>query len=325
MNESINHEKNNKQKIANCKKCRHFPVLQSVSYMMGRLLLLLAILRPTHAFQNPLSFEFTLRRTQKFRSKAPSDFPTHHPSLALIRSIPRGGGSSPSGGSSATLSDYSGAPASWFGGIRIPASLIVGASFGQLFALAQKTRDTSTLSPCERFAIHAHNGLMLISFLCSLSTVVISTASSVAILHDTFDHFAISGYELLKREFSFEFLTCRLGFLSSLLSFLMGATCRALIEYNLFREERREGAVAVIFAMVGSISWLFSYVNSTLYCWPHLPAMTVDFVKLVWQRARSTGRPLATLSMICFVSSLASAGKLALKGTKRYSTSEEVL
>ena len=285
--------------------------------MMMRLLLLIAILTPTHAFQNQVSYDLTLRHSQKSRSKASNNFPKSL-GLARIRSIPSGGNSSPV--LSAALMDCSGAAASWFSQIRTPASLIVGASFGQLFGLAHKTRDTSNLSTLERYAVYAHNVFMLIAFLSALSSVVIATATGVAILHSAFDHFAPNGYELLKREFPFEFLTCRLGFLSSLLNFLMGATCRALLEFNLLQEERRDGAMAVIFAMGGSIAWLFSYVNSTLYCWPHLGAMTLDFFKIVWQRAHTTRRPLTTLSGMSSILAVVFAGKLAWKESKKYST-----
>ena len=241
--------------------------------------------------------------------------------VSYVQSIHRGGRSVASSpmAASTSLVDYASAATSWFGGIRVPATLLVGASFGQIFALAQKTQDTSNLPPLERYVLHAHNAMMLLSFLCSLSTLVISTATSVTILNNKFNHLAASGYDLLKREFEFEFMTCRLGYLSSLLSFLIGATCRILMEYHLLRRERLEGAIAVLLVMTGTISWLFSYVNSTLFCWPHLPAMTWDFLKLVWHRTQWTGHPLAVSSLICFILSVISTGRLALKSRKKYS------
>jgi len=148
--------------------------------------------------------------------------------------------------------DYTDAAAGFFGGLRIPASLIAGASFGRLFALSQRPINSNG----ERLLVVLHNVNMLVAFLLCLSTVIISTAANVSILHRGFDPVASSGYVLLKREFGLQFLSCRLSFLSGCLSFLFGVFHRSLLEFQLLKPEKGMDFILLSFSWV-ALSWLW--------------------------------------------------------------------
>lgn len=77
----------------------------------------------------------------------------------------------------------------------------------------------------------------------SLCTVVFATAAGVTILRGDFNPMAESAYALLSKQFEFEFLTVRLSYLSSLLSFAIGIAGRILLEYKRLHKERREEAI----------------------------------------------------------------------------------
>jgi len=128
------------------------------------------------------------------------------------------------------LHNYADVAGSFFGGVRIPASLIAGSSFGQLFALSKYVERNKG----ERFVVLIHNFNMFISFLLSLSAVVISTAANVSIIHGGFHPIATNGYMILKREFELQFITCRFAFLTSCFTFLIGVLSRGFLEFNLF-------------------------------------------------------------------------------------------
>jgi hypothetical protein len=178
------------------------------------------------------------------------------------------------------LKDFSGAAAGYFGGVRIPASLIAGSSLGALFSLKGLLENMETKSPTERLVIQIYHAMVLISFILSLSTIVMATAATVTIMHGTFDVMAETAYILLQRELEFEFVSSRWAFLMSLVTFLVGVTGRVLLEFNLLTEKRRSLALGVVFSMTALVSHLFSYINSTLYCWLNFLMMTFNLIKV---------------------------------------------
>jgi hypothetical protein len=137
-----------------------------------------------------------------------------------------------------------------------------------------------TKSPTERLVIQIYHAMVLISFILSLSTIVVATAATVTIMHGTFDVMAETAYILLQRELEFEFVSSRWAFLMSLVTFLVGVTGRVLLEFNLLTEKRRSLALGVVFSMTALVSHLFSYINSTLYCWPNFLMMTFHLIKV---------------------------------------------
>lgn len=210
------------------------------------------------------------------------------------------------GGDAATLvKDFSGDAAGYFSGIRTPASLILGASLGALFAPSFQPEDMKFKTPAERLCVRFYNSCVLVSFMLSLCTLATATAAGVTIMHGNFDPMAASAYQLLFREFEFEFTTTRLSYLSSLLSFILGVLSRTLVEFNLLDKKRREEALVVCFAMAALVTHIWSYINSTLYSNQSLIGMALQLTKMTLSRALLEHRPLQILSVGCSVVSTA--------------------
>eukprot|EP00978_Attheya_sp_CCMP212_P047654 scaffold422906_cov114-Attheya_sp.AAC.1 len=160
-----------------------------------------------------------------------------------------GQGAAAAAAAGVVLKDFSGAAAGYFGGVRIPASLIAGSSLGALFSLKGLLDNMEKKSPTERLVIQIYHVMVLISFILSLSTIVVATAATVTIMHGTFDVMAETAYILLRRELEFEFVSSRWAFLMSLFTFLVGVTGRVLLEFDLLTEKRRSLALGVVFSM----------------------------------------------------------------------------
>lgn len=204
-------------------------------------------------------------------------------------------------GASAVLNDFASDADGYFGAIRTPASLILGASLGALFTNINDRDEMAAKTKGERQCTRLYNSCVLLSFMLSLCTVVFSTAAGVTIMHGGFDPMAKSAYDLMMKEFEFEFITTRLSYLSSLLSFIVGITGRVLLEYKLLRKEKSEEAYAVCFGMGAIVMHLWSYINSTLYSSQSLIGLAIRLGKLTVQRAVHEHRPLQVLSLGCFV------------------------
>ena len=111
------------------------------------------------------------------------------------------------------------------------------ASFGALFAVRIPPTKDPSLTLHLRTIYHVS---IAIAFVLSLSTVVISTAALTKHIHGRYDPIAETGYLLLRREFDYEFVTSRWSFITSLLSFIIGVTCRILVEFELFTGVHRK-------------------------------------------------------------------------------------
>jgi len=195
----------------------------------------------------------------------------------VIASFPRGGSTELN--AAPILKDFTADADRYFGSIRCPASFLAGASLGALFIFAAKNR-TADRSKSERYVTIIYHLLMMMAYNFSMSTVVVSTAADVTVLHGGFNPMAYSAYELMKREFEFEYVSVRWSFLMSLFSFLGGVTSRAVLEFGLLQAERRRALWFVLLCFISLASHLFSYINQTLYCWPNLVSMTWYYCKV---------------------------------------------
>jgi hypothetical protein len=205
----------------------------------------------------------------------------------------RGGASS-----SVVLQDFSGPVAEYFSGIRTPASLILGASLGALF-VTNLTDNMRANSRTERLVTRFYNTCVLFSFLLSFCCTVTATAAGVTLLHHSGLGKAETAYALLMRDFEFEFITVRLSYLASLLSFVIGITSRILLEYKLLDKDRREEALVVCFSIGAVITHLWSYINSTLYSSQSLFRLAFTLFQIILRRAFLEHRPLQVVSLAC--------------------------
>ena len=197
--------------------------------------------------------------------------------LRQLASLPRAGSTELY--AAPLLKDFSADADQYFRSIRDPASFLAGASLGALFILAPKISEED-VPKGERYVRIIYHLLMMMVYNFSMATVLVSTAADVTIMHGGFNPMATSAYELLKREFEFEYLSVRWSFLMSSFAFLGGVTSRGVLEFGLLKKERRRPLWFVLLSLIGLVSHWISYVNQTLYCWPNLMAMTWSYFKV---------------------------------------------
>jgi len=221
----------------------------------------------------------------------------HVLSLAVSSTIRGGGGTA--------MLDHSAAVATYFGDIRTPAMLIVGASIAALFDNTVEMAKRN--NKAERLCIRTYNVCVMLSFMLSLYAIVTATAAGVMVLRGEFNPLALSAYELLQREFLFEFSSVRLSYLMSLLSFVVGVTSRALLEYNLLRKGRGDTAMALSLAMGSLILYLGSYINSTMG--GNLWSMSMTVLSTILHRIIHHRGPLQLASIACLILSAGFIGR----------------
>jgi hypothetical protein len=211
------------------------------------------------------------------------------------------------------LKDFTSEASNFFGNVRTPAGLVAGSALGSLFTFSEQSVEESTTTELTLLRVYLVS--MLISFTLSLTTIIISTGADISLIHGGFDRMAETAYQLLRREFDYEFSVTRWSFLVSLLSFLSGVTVRIVLQFKLLMRQRRNHLIGVVGAMTAVVTHLLSYVNQTLYCWPNLFAMTVHVVKLIMQRATTGQHPLEIISVLSTVVGIVFLGRVLLLGS----------
>jgi hypothetical protein len=99
-----------------------------------------------------------------------------------------------------------------------------------------------------------------------------------------------------------------------LLFFLSAVGGRILLEFDLINGEKKRYGPFVVLMWVSLVSFLLSYINSVLNCWPNLLAMTGDVIRLVFSRARLKHHPLGTLSLAAFAAGILSGLREIIRG-----------
>jgi len=183
--------------------------------------------------------------------------------------------------------DYTNTAISYFTSIRIPAALIAGSSLAALFTLTDRISDDKMQerSRIETIVLIAYHILALASLLLSLNVVVTSTASANSILLAPQNPLAANAYEFLMRDFEFEFLVTRWSFFSSLFSFLGSLGGRCLVEFDLLCKRRVRSALLILFSVSALFFHLLSFVNSRLFTYPDMGAMTWAVFRMWWKRS----------------------------------------
>ena len=211
------------------------------------------------------------------------------------------------------LQDFSGAAASYFAQARVPASIVTGSSLGALFALGTFS-SSKTRSSLELLLIKLYRLLAWASFILSLNANLISTMVSTKILAGRqFDPMAAHVWELLQREFNFEFVSVYWSMTVSLLLFVIIVTVRLMLEFNLVSDPaRHDTAMFVGLSAAGLTCHLLSYINESLCTYRNLGHMTVDLFWIVVEQTWHAPTLLRAISVACSVLSVAFMLKSAL-------------
>ena len=182
------------------------------------------------------------------------------------------------------LKDYTRDVTSFFNNSRIPASRIVGFSLGALFVVGQFGNDPNR-TKLELFLIKLYRLLSWLAFVLSLNAVITCTAATTSILHyENFNPMAKTPYELLSREFEYEFVTTRWSISVSLLLFIFIVTIRTILEFNLLTDITRKNiGKFVLCSSIALFAQLLSYINTTLshssHTYTNLVTMTIHLFK----------------------------------------------
>ena len=190
------------------------------------------------------------------------------------------GGGTQLGAGAAALANFSGQAAGFFSNVRVPASLIAGSSLGALFAMSKDARDMDNKSPVEQVLLRLYHVILTISWILSMTTIVFSTAAGVTFMYGDFDPMATSAYELLLREFHFEYISARFSFLTSIVLFFVAVCNRVILEFGLYTKEKKNLGLAAAFVVLASTTHITSFINSTLYSYPNLFMMGLEVVKV---------------------------------------------
>jgi len=222
-------------------------------------------------------------------------------------------------GKQEVLRDFSAAAAGYFNSIRIPATLVAGSSLGALFTFSQvQLKNKSFL---EIVVLRSYHALVLSAFALALSTIIISTSATITMLHGRYDPRAETAYQLLRREFDYEFSVTRWSFLVALLCFILGVTNRVILEFDLLQKSRKYHLLAFMSTMTAVISNMLSYINRTLYSWPSLWQLTKHVISLIFPESLTEGLKGSPLQMLTLASAsiaLLSMAKVLLSPLEEY-------
>ena len=169
----------------------------------------------------------------------------------------------------------------FFGGIRLPASLIAGSSVAAVFSLTRQAKDVTGLNKAEIVALRLYHAVAILSLCLSMTTISITTSASTLLLLGKFDGSSYpDAYHFLRGEMNFEFVLTRWAFLCSIILFLTGVASRLLLELDLLKESRRTGGLLVVFTMAGALTGMIANINASLHCWPNLILMTKELIQV---------------------------------------------
>jgi hypothetical protein len=221
--------------------------------------------------------------------------------------------------------DYTSTAINYFSSVRVPASMITGAALSVFFSLASKSRDSEAKnrSQIETFVLIIYHMLTLTSLLLSLNTIVTSTAAAASLMFGVENPIATNAFELMKREFEFEFLMTRWSFYVSLFALLGAIATRALIEFDLLQPDRTRSAVLVISAFAGLLFHLLSFVNERIFYYNNMTEMTWDVLSMWYTRSIAGGGVCELASIGCFICSVVAGISLFFRAGKFSSSGDE--
>ncbi len=184
------------------------------------------------------------------------------------------------------FNNYSSEALRFFLNYRTPAAIIAAASLQCLLHLTRihhkqgrKEKERNRLELWIVTFCHLH---FLLSFVLSMVVLVISTTAEITIYRSESKPLTENTFDLLDKEFHFEFAAVRWCFLGCALCLLKGCGSHILLEYNLLKKEKRTEASVVFFAFLSILTGFVSCMNAsgTTKPWKNLLFMTIDLAKV---------------------------------------------
>lgn len=212
--------------------------------------------------------------------------------------------STPSSTSMAALNpSIHGAAIQYFQSSQLPTIFIAAASLVGLFAMTEGVNNIRAMTKFQIFLLRLYHVTSLLSLCLSLSSLVTSTSATTLLLLSDFSTVSNSGldvYHFLRSNLNFEFLYARWSFLVSVPFLIVSTTIRTLLQFELFKPNRKLAGWSVASTMTGVLCFVLGYTNTTQHCWPSLWGLTQETMRIVWKRAVCNRQPLWIASVVSF-------------------------
>lgn len=179
------------------------------------------------------------------------------------------------------LKDQTPFVSAYFNSMRLPATFMTTQALNTLLKLkVNKDDEVEDSDATTTLLIQVTQFLITVAFMTAITSVVSGTSASVKILHGGFDPIAPTPYDLLVRNFEFEFLSVRWTFLTSIFCFLIGMGTQGIVQFHLL--DPGHGRLLAIF--VGTLTsvtcFLISYVNNNIFDYGSLIGMSKHFLQV---------------------------------------------
>jgi hypothetical protein len=186
--------------------------------------------------------------------------------------------------------------------MRLPATFLATQALNSLFRLRESRQILNLES--EKTLTSITQFLALVAFMAAITSVVSGTAAGVMILNGDFNPMAPTAYELLIRDFEFEFLSVRLNFITAIFAFVVGTGTQSIVQFDLLEPGREKLLYMFLGAVVSINSYLISYFNHHIYEYGSLLDMFGHFLRLIFVRIPKA-EPLIIIFVVSTVISAA--------------------
>ena len=177
-----------------------------------------------------------------------------------------------------TFNDHSHQVYHFFDQYRTPFAVLCASSLYAFFQVTSKHR-VETKKGYEKFLTRQLHFSFITPFMLSLVVLLISTMTVTTILRGDFDPKAETAYELVMKEFKFEYVAIQWCCIISIISMIRGVYIHAVVDHRLFDNKKEEFAM-VVTDLFSFITGALAYINSSLYSWDSFYGMTCDLFKV---------------------------------------------
>jgi hypothetical protein len=167
----------------------------------------------------------------------------------------------------------------FFESIKVPSTLIAGASLTSLFTFTREVQETYNFSKLQVMLLRVYHMFSLLTFCLSITTVLTSQTATTSLLLNSNRLLAgesLDAFAFLRANMNFEMLVARCSFIYSIFSFFLATTFRMFVEFGLFSPTRRTAGTMVSSMMAAVVCFLLSFANTSQVGLPGLWSSTKE-------------------------------------------------
>lgn len=177
--------------------------------------------------------------------------------------------------------DQTAAVSGYFNSMRLPATFMTTQALNTLLKLKVNKNDVDENdSDIRILLIQVTQFLITMAFMTAITSVVSGTSASVKILHGGFNPMAKTPFDLLVRNFEFEYVSVRFTFLTSIFCFLIGMGSQGVVQFNLLDPGKKRMLAMFVATLTSVTCFLISYVNNNIFEYGSLLGMGVHFLQV---------------------------------------------